>query len=160
VGVSNFTVPEFARAQAALTRIKIVSNQMRYSIVDRTVETELLPYCQQRRVTLIAYSPLGHNIQKVLQADQAGIFAQLSKLTGKSAAQLALNWCVAKPGVIAIPKTESPAHMEENCWSSGWRLSLDQIALLDREIRFVRRSRLTVALRRWVRRCIQKMRGR
>ena len=160
VGVSNFTVPEFARAQAALSKIKIVSNQMRYSIVDRTVETELLPYCQQRGVTLIAYSPLGHSFQKVLQSDPTGIFGQLSRLTGRSPAQIALNWCLAKPGVIAIPKTESRAHLEENCQSSGWRLTPDQTAMLDQGIRFMRRSRFSVALRRIARRSLQTIRRR
>lgn len=158
IGVSNFTVQEFARAQAALKNIKIVSNQMRYSIVDRTVERDILPYSRQHGVTLIAYSPLGHDFQKVLKADRAGVLAQLSQDTGKTAAQIALNWCVAKPGVVAIPKTQSLVHLQQNCRSSGWRLSPDQLALLDRSIRFECRSRFTVALRRVVRRCLQTIR--
>src|SRR5579859_5847065 len=125
VGVSNFTLPEFARAQAALTKVKIASNQMRYSIVDRTVERDVLPFCRQADVTLIAYSPLGHDFQKIVKADRAGVLAQLSRETGKTVAQIALNWCVAKPGVVAIPKTQSAKHLQENCRSSGWRLSAD-----------------------------------
>jgi len=160
IGVSNFTVPELVRAEAALSRVRIVSNQMRYNIVDRTIELHLLPYCRRQGMTLIAYSPLGHNFSNVLQADRAGVLAQLSKSTGKTAAQLALNWCVAKPGVVAIPKTESVAHLQENCRSSEWRLSNEQVALLEREIRCTRRGRLVVGLRRWVRRSIQKVRGR
>lgn len=160
VGVSNFTIPEFSRAQAALNKIKIVSNQMRYSIVDRTVERDMLPYCRQRGVALIAYSPLGHTFQKVRNADRAGVLTQLSNVTGKTAAQIALNWCIAKPGVIAIPKTESAAHLEENCRSSGWRLSEEQMASLDRAIRFECRSRFAVALRRLVRRSLQTIRRR
>jgi diketogulonate reductase-like aldo/keto reductase len=159
VGVSNFTIPEFSRAQAALRTIKIVSNQMRYSIVDRTVERDILPYCCQHGVTLIAYSPLGHNFQKVLKADHAGVLAQLSHVTGKTAAQIALNWCLTKPGIVAIPKTESAKHLNENCGSSGWRLSKEQMALLDRSLSFECRSRFAVALRRVLRRSIQRIRG-
>jgi len=160
VGVSNFTIPEFARAQAALRSIKIVSNQMRFSLVDRTVERDVLPYCHKHGVTLIAYSPLGHNFQKILEADRAGVLVQHSRATGKTPAQIALNWCVAKPGVVAIPKTESVIHLDENCGGSSWRLSKDQIALLDRAIRFECRSRLAVALRRIIRRSIQRIRKR
>jgi len=47
IGVSNFSVPEFVRAQAALKRHELVSNQLRYSIVDRTVERDLLPFCHR-----------------------------------------------------------------------------------------------------------------
>src|SRR6266446_7019382 len=57
IGLSNFTVKEFREAQAACT-CRIAANQVRYSLVDRTIEEELLPYCQQNRVTVIAYSPL------------------------------------------------------------------------------------------------------
>jgi diketogulonate reductase-like aldo/keto reductase len=160
IGLSNFTVPEFERAQAALRNVKIVSNQMRYSIVDRTVEQDLLPYCCKHRVTLIAYSPLGHAFQQILKADRSGVLAQLSHSTGKTAAQMALNWCIAKPGVVAIPKTESTKHLRENCGSSGWRLSKEQMALLDRAIRFESRSRLIVALRRVLRRSFQIIRKR
>jgi diketogulonate reductase-like aldo/keto reductase len=160
IGVSNFTVKEFVQAQSALRKNKIVSNQMRYSVVDRNVEVELLPFCRARGVTLIAYSPLGHNFQTLLAADRCGLFAQLSKVTGKTPAQIALNWCVAKPGVVAIPKTECPTHLAENCASSDWRLSEAQIAALDRGFRFARRSRLVVAMRRFVRRSLQKIRGR
>src|SRR2546422_963553 len=59
IGVSNFSVAQMKDAQAALSREEIVSNQVEYSLVDRTVEEEILPYCQREKLTLIAYSPLG-----------------------------------------------------------------------------------------------------
>jgi len=158
IGVSNFTARELAQAQAHMRNNPIVSNQMRYSIVDRTVETELLPFCRARGVTLIAYSPLGHSFQKILAADHSNLLGQLSKAVGRTPSQIVLNWCLAKPGVVAIPKTESARHMDENCHSSGWRLSEEQISMLDRAIQFERRSCFTVAVRRFVRRALQKIR--
>src|SRR5437867_9181481 len=59
IGVSNFSVAQMKESQAALSREEIVSNQVEYSLVDRAVEEEILPYCQREKLTLIAYSPLG-----------------------------------------------------------------------------------------------------
>src|SRR5207249_8002316 len=58
IGVSNFSVAELKKGQAALSKYKIVSNQVRYSLVERSIEPELLRYCQENRITVIAYSPL------------------------------------------------------------------------------------------------------
>src|SRR6266536_2631389 len=46
IGVSNFTVKEFKQAQSALSKCRIAANQVRYSLVDRTIERDLLPFCQ------------------------------------------------------------------------------------------------------------------
>jgi diketogulonate reductase-like aldo/keto reductase len=46
-------------------------------------------------------------------------------------AQVALNWCTSRPGVIAIPKSNNADRVVENCGASGWRLSAKQIQLLD-----------------------------
>src|SRR5437899_10060301 len=69
IGVSNFTISEMQQAQRALRSQKIVSNQVRYSLVDRTIERDLLPYCQRNHVTVIAYSPLSNRFQRILGAD-------------------------------------------------------------------------------------------
>ena len=159
IGISNFTVPEIRKAQAALKKNRLVSNQMRYSIIDRTVEREVLPFCQQNDLTLIAYSPLGHVFQNVLDSDPAGALGRVAEETGRTRAQVALNWCSAKTGVVVIPKTESEAHMVENCGSSGWRLTAEQMSLLDGAIKFRCRSRFEVAVRRLVRRTAQRLRG-
>src|SRR5215472_3280677 len=99
LGVSNFGVRDVLEAQAALKRNKLVSNQMRYSIIDRTVERQVLPFCQQHQLTLIAYSPLGHSFRNVLEADPTAALERVARETGKTKAQVALNWCLAKPGV-------------------------------------------------------------
>src|SRR5207249_11502185 len=58
IGTCNFSATELKEAQAALSKCKIVSNQVRYNLVERTVEVELLRYCQETHLTVIAYSPL------------------------------------------------------------------------------------------------------
>src|SRR5438046_8537364 len=59
IGVSNFSIAQMRDAQAALSREEIASNQVEYSLVDRSVEEAVLPYFQRAQLTLIAYSPLG-----------------------------------------------------------------------------------------------------
>src|SRR5258708_1840801 len=158
IGVSNFTSSEMQEAQRALRKQKIVSNQVRYSLVDRTIERDLLPYCQRNHVTIIAYSRLGNRFQKILGSDPEDVLGKGAKLTNRTKVQVALNWCISKAGVVVIPKTESMGHFIENCGSSDWRLSIEQIALLDDGIRHRSRSRWEVALRRCVRRTLQRLR--
>lgn len=58
IGVSNFFVRDLKRAQRAMRKHKIISNQVRYNLVDRTVEFGLLEYCRKHNITVIAHSPL------------------------------------------------------------------------------------------------------
>jgi len=159
LGVSNFSTKEMQRAQLALRKQRLVSNQLRYSLIERTIEPRILPYCQRHQITVLAYSPLGHAFQRVTEADSGDVLGVVARAAGKTRVQVALNWCTSKAGVVAIPKTESEGHLAENCASSGWRLSEEHVRLLDRSIRFRRRSRPEAALRRLVRNTLQRVRG-
>ena len=157
IGVSNFSLGELQRAQAALSRSPIVSNQVRYSLVDRSAEVGLLEYCQQNKVTLIAYSPLARGMHAIRKNDPAGVLRTVAAETGKTEAQVALNWCIARDSVVAIPKADSPEHVEENCVASDWRLTQGQIAVLNKEIRYRQRGRVEAALRRLARNTLQRL---
>jgi diketogulonate reductase-like aldo/keto reductase len=159
IGVSNFTVRELEAAQASLRTHRIVANQVRYSLVDRTIETELLPYCRATGVTIIAYSPLGGNFRALLEADPDNLLEKVAGETGKTRAQVALNWCLVDPRVVVIPKTDSAQRAVENCGASDWRLTDHHATLLREGIRFRRRTRLEIASRRFVRSAVQKLRG-
>jgi diketogulonate reductase-like aldo/keto reductase len=157
IGVSNFSVAELKKAQAVLSKYKIVSNQVRYSLVERTINPELLRYCQENRVTVIAYSPLAKGLPHIKLRDPENILAHVAAMTGKTEAQVALNWCIAKDAVIAIPKATSIDHVVEDCAASDWRLSPDQVRLLDEGIGFRRRGRPEAALRRVARHVLQRI---
>ncbi len=131
IGVSNFSVAEFQKAQAALSKYTIVSNQVEYSLADRSIEQDLLPFCQEKNITIIAYSPLARGLRNLKYHDSAGVLARVAAETGKTEAQVALNWCIRHPNVIAIPKSNSLSRTEENCGASGWRLSEEHLRLLD-----------------------------
>ena len=137
IGVSNFDVGQLREAQQAMTNHPIVSNQVLYSLKDRGIERDLLPYCQHRSITVVAYTPLadGSLASKPRFTGKlnkgASALQEVAAETGKTMAQAALNWCTSHQGVAAIPKSNSLARTEENCGASGWRLSPDQILRLD-----------------------------
>jgi diketogulonate reductase-like aldo/keto reductase len=158
IGVSNFLTRDLRRAQAALSRHRIVSNQVRYSLIERTIEGGLLRYCQENQITVIAYSPLGMGLQNIACMDPDDSLGKVAAQVGKTRAQVALNWCLAKEGVIAIPKADSIDHVTENCGTSGWRLSPTQMRQLDQRVRYRKRSLFERALRRAARHALQRLR--
>lgn len=156
-GVSNFSVAQLQEAQKALGKYPIVSNQVRYNLIDRTIEQDLLPYCRANHVTVIAYCPLARGLSRIRDCDSSGVLDELAHATGKSVAQIAINWCVCQDGVITIPKGNSTEHILDNCGASGWRLSQDQLALLDSRIQYRRRSRFDILIRQWLPASLQSL---
>ncbi len=159
IGVSNFSVALFKKAQRALRKYRIVSNQLRYSVVERSIEPALLRYCQENLITILAFSPLGEGMSQLVARDPPGVLRQVAQMTGKTIAQVALNWCIAKAPVVAITSSASPAHVREDCAATGWRLTEEQVQWLDTRIRYRRRGMVEAALRRLGRRVVQKLKG-
>ncbi len=135
IGVSNFSVGELRAAQAATTKYPIVANQVMYSLKRRDVERDLLPYCQEQGVTVIAHTPLGDGSLATRSRLMGGwgmeTLESVAAEANKTLAQVALNWCTSRPGVIAIPKSNSAERIEENVNASGWRLTPEQVGRLD-----------------------------
>jgi diketogulonate reductase-like aldo/keto reductase len=131
IGVSNFSVLQLKKAQATLSKEEIVANQVEYSLVARKVEDDVLSYCQEQNISIIAYSPLAEGLSHIMEKDRLGVVSKVANLIGKTPAQVALNWCISKEGIIAIPKANSVNHVEENCLASGWRLSAEHLRCLD-----------------------------
>src|SRR3989442_1831974 len=104
VGVSNFSVEQMREAQESMSRERIVSNQVEYSLVDRGVEAEIVPYCRKEKITVIAYSPLA---QGGIPRGKGGAFRTLDEVAstlGKTRNQVALSWLLHDPSVVTIPK--------------------------------------------------------
>lgn len=156
IGVSNFLPAEMRRAQAALSRARIFSNQVRYSLIDRTIEGGLLDYCRQNQIAVIAFTPLGHGLDQLAQLDASDALGRVALQAEKTRAQVALNWCLAQAGVITIPKASTIERVAENCGASGWLLSSQQVEQLRGEVRYSRRSPLEITLRRAARYVFQR----
>jgi diketogulonate reductase-like aldo/keto reductase len=151
LGVSNFSIQQLEAARQA-SRHPIVSNQVRYNLVDRTIEGGLLDYCVRQRITVIAYSPLARLFNRILDGDPRGALSALARKLGKTPAQIALNWCICRDSVVAIPKTHSLERQLENCAASGWYLTPEDRRRLDVEIQYRRRGLAD----RLVRKCVPR----
>jgi diketogulonate reductase-like aldo/keto reductase len=136
IGVSNFSVQQTREAQEALSRIPLASNQVEYSLVERTIEEDLLPYCTKEHVTVIAYSPVarGH-IPGGDRGEPWDVLDSIVSKYGKTRAQVALNWLICKETVVAIPKAGKPEHVRENAGSVGWALVKEDQDVLDKAFR-------------------------
>ncbi len=131
IGVSNFSVEQMKEAQEALSRERIVSNQVEYNLVDRSIEKDVLPYCQREGVTVIAYSPLS---QGRIPKGRGSVFKVLDEIGfkhAKSRSQVALNWVLREELVVTIPKAIDEHHVRENAGVVGWKLDSDDLERLD-----------------------------
>src|SRR5256886_1138063 len=122
IGISNFSVEQMKEAQQSLSREKVVSNQVEFSLIDRSVEAGILQYCQKERLTLIAYSPLGQGKIPRGRGPSFKILDAISEKLGKSRNQVALNWVLQHDSVVAIPKAADTDHVKENADVAEWKL--------------------------------------
>jgi diketogulonate reductase-like aldo/keto reductase len=127
IGISNFSVTQTLKAREALPRSEIVSNQVRYSLTHRSIESELLPFCEREKLTVIAYSPLDTGKLPISRIPQV-----LLAKYGLTPAQLMLNWVTYKDAVVAIPKASKVEHVEKNATSVSTRISRDDYRTLSR----------------------------
>lgn len=132
IGVSNFSVEQMREAQTALSREMIVSNQVEYSLVDRSIEQDVMPYCQSEGVTVIAYSPLGQGRIPKGRGSSFKVLDEIAARNGKSRSEVALNWVLRHDGIVTIPKAVDKGHVRENAGVAGWKLSREDLALLDK----------------------------
>lgn len=126
-GVSNLDFSEMQAWWKTTGGAATATNQLLYNLTRRGIEWDLLPWLRERRVPVMAYSPL----------EQARLlvnpkFAGLAKASGVSPAQLALAWLLAQDDVMVIPKSGSAARVEENAAARDITLTAAQLAELDR----------------------------
>ncbi len=129
IGVSNFSVQQMEDASDALESSPLVANQVPYSVLDRRIEADVLPYCQAHDITVIAFAPLA--LGRVAAGPDATVIRQVAEGAGKTPAQVAIRWLLDHDNVIAIPKTERPERVDELCGAAGWTLTAEQRQALD-----------------------------
>jgi diketogulonate reductase-like aldo/keto reductase len=137
IGISNFNLEQTIRAQNSLKKYELVSTQMRYNLLERNIEKDILPYCIKNNIAILAYYPLAHGKLSKLSPNYENIFKEIQKKYGnKTPAQIALNWLLSKHDIVfPIPRASNPVHVKENLEAVGWRLSKEDLVLLD-EIKF------------------------
>ena len=128
--VSNFNLEQLKEAQSALPKAELASVQLEYSLIQRRVEDGILRFCDEQKVALLAYYPLGHG---KLPSDHR--LEAVSASHGKSRAQVALRWLAERPNVFPIPRASRAEHVRENSGASDWQLSDEERTDLDTKFR-------------------------
>jgi diketogulonate reductase-like aldo/keto reductase len=125
-GVSNFDHKDLAEALALVGPDQIACNQVLYHLDDRTIEHHVIPWCEQHRVAVVAYSPFGSG------AFRAAPLASIAKRLGATPHQVALAYLTRRPSVFAIPKSANVSHVDELAGT----ITLDDEAIRDIEAAF------------------------
>ncbi|MGV3548746.1 aldo/keto reductase [Rhizobium sp.] len=108
-GVSNFDTDDMEELFSVPSGKNCATNQILFNLARRGPDYDLVPWCRQRNIPIMAYSPIE---QGRLASDPTLI--RMAKAYQATPAQLALAWLVRKGNVIAIPKTSSAHRAEEN----------------------------------------------
>lgn len=126
-GVSNLDLADMQELWQVPGGSGCVVNQLLYNLGRRGIEWDLLPWLRQQGVATMAYSPIEQ--ARLLRHHGLQDFARCH---GMTPAQAALAWLLAQDGVMAIPKSASPAHVRENVAAREFTLDATQRAELDR----------------------------
>lgn len=130
IGVSNLTYPQLKEARK-LSGDKIVSIQTEYNLLNRGIEKEILPYCENKGMTLIAYSPLSRwNLS--LNEQEKTILDRMCGKYAATRAQIFLNWLISHTNVVALTQTMSLAHIRENGRATHFTLEEEDVEELGR----------------------------
>jgi diketogulonate reductase-like aldo/keto reductase len=121
IGLCNFSLREIKQMADALSASALVSIQVEYNLFDRAIEKNILPFCEEERITTIAYSPLDQGRissgnKKALELDS------LARKYNRTPAQIILNWLLSHPSVIVIPKASTEQHIRENAEAADFQL--------------------------------------
>ena len=170
IGLSDFPVELVESARECLSTTDIVSLQIRYNLVERDAEKELIPYALLNDLVVIPWSPLAkgaltgkytpenlpefkdvrsreplftkENMEQIYEVVK--VLQDLSAKYNKTPAQLALRWLMdAYPNVLPIPGAKNPDQAKDNAGAMGWKLNYDDWLRLDQVSRSVRLSRVT-----------------
>jgi diketogulonate reductase-like aldo/keto reductase len=129
-GVSNFD----ARDMQGLVRLPAGGNcaadQVLYHVGSRGIEYDLLPWCSEHAMPVMAYSPVGGQGARLLRSKA---LVEVAKRHNATPAQIAIAWTMRHANVITIPKASDPAHVRENAACGAIELSADDLSLIDSE---------------------------
>jgi len=127
-GVSNFTVRDMDELFRVPSGDRCATDQVSYSLGDRGIERDLLPWCERQGMPVMAYSPLGGAGATLLRDPT---LARIGAAHGCSAAAVALAWTIRGGNVIAIPESGSAAHVKENAVALSLTLTPQELQALD-----------------------------
>ena len=127
-GVSNLDTAEMEELLGVPGGTRCVTDQVLYNPQARGIEFDLLPWCAGQGIPVMAYSPLGHDVRRLLRSPTLRAVADRR---GDTPAQVAIAWGLRSGLVISIPKAADAAHVRENAGAGGLELTDDDLAEID-----------------------------
>jgi len=126
-GVSNFDVADLEELESLPGGKNVASDQVLYNVTRRGIEFELLPRTRAKDINVMAYTPIeqGRILGNAALRDVA-------RRHGATPAQIALAWTIRAAGVMAIPRSGSPAHTRENAAAAAIELTERDLREIDR----------------------------
>ncbi|GGF84358.1 hypothetical protein GCM10010924_09770 [Rhizobium wenxiniae] len=125
-GVSNFDVEDMEDLMEVEDGENCAANQVLYNLSRRGVEHDLMPWCQERGIPIMAYSPIEQG--RILRNTE---LIRIAKAYQATPAQLALAFVMRARNTIAIPKSSDPHRVEENAGAARLEISREDWAALD-----------------------------
>jgi diketogulonate reductase-like aldo/keto reductase len=125
-GVSNFDVADMEELVAVPGGDRVAANQVLYNLARRGIEYDLVPWCAQRDIPLMAYSPLDEG-----RLIRHPALTAVARRLGVDPGQVALAWLLRNPRVIAIPKASTPEHVGANRAAADILLDAEALAHLE-----------------------------
>ena len=126
-GVSNFDRADMAEWLALKGGDSVTADQVLYNLARRGPEWDLVPWCREHQVAIMAYTPLGTG---GMLRDPG--LAEIARRRGATPAQIALAWLLRQESTIVIPKASRPEHVRENRGALDVALMAEDLTALDR----------------------------
>ena len=130
-GVSNLDYDDMQELYGVTGGKACATNQVLYHLGSRGIEFDLLPWCQQQQIPVMAYCPLAQAGRLRDDLFNSRAVKDVAHAHQATPAQVLLAWAIRQPGVMAIPKASSVDHVKENAAALALQLSDEAIALLD-----------------------------
>jgi len=131
-GVSNFDENDLADAWPLRAAGGPVCNQVLYHLKERAIEHAVLPWCERHELALVGYSPFGHGDFPAPRSREGQVLAHIGAVHGATPRQVALAFLERRAPLLTIPKASSVEHAEENGGAGDLRLSLADLAQIER----------------------------
>lgn len=129
IGVSNFSIKQFEKAQNALKKEELVNNQVHINITKQKFIHKSLSYYQKEGITITAYSPLSHKGYTNLKGETREKLEKVANKHNATIQQTAIAWLINHPNVMTIPKAFNINHVIDNANAADLKLSKEELEL-------------------------------
>ena len=126
-GMSNLDVADMERILSLPHGKDCAANLVLYNLKDRGIEYDLIPWSEQHKIPVMAYTPLGEG-----RLRNNKVLLDIARRHGATPTQVMLSWIMRTGNVIAIPKASSMTHVEENARSLDLTLTDEDLKNIDK----------------------------